>query len=253
MKAKKKVRLTRLSPRGLVRLDDLVATEEPLVIYLNEKPLVSLFCTPDDLRALAAGFLYASGILRDKNDVASAEIEVKDKAVLVNADRHFPEELRFGIGSGCGGSLLFGPTGLIAPLKADLRVSPEMIFLLIKEFQDRALIFKETGGTHCAAVCRPEEILLFAEDIGRHNAVDKVIGQALLGGIPLEDKLLLLSGRIAYDISIKAARGGIPICVSRAAPTSAALEFGERIGLTMIGFVRGKRMNIYTHPERIIL
>ena len=245
--------MTKLSPRGLVGVDDLVAAEEPLVIYVNGKPLVSLFCTPDAVRALAVGFLYASGILKDKNDVASAKIEVKEKAVLVKLDRPFPKELQLGVGSGCGGSLLFGPTGLIAPLKADLKVSPEMIFSLIKEFQNRALIFKETGGTHCAGVCRPEEILFFAEDIGRHNAVDKVIGQALLGGIPLEDKLLLLSGRIAYDISIKAARSGIPICVSRAAPTSAALEFGERIGLTVIGFVRGKRMNIYTHPERIIL
>ncbi|MGB7294664.1 MAG: formate dehydrogenase accessory sulfurtransferase FdhD [Candidatus Aminicenantales bacterium] len=253
MKSKKKVRLTRFSPRGLVRTDDFVAAEEPLVIYINEKPFVSLFSTPDALQALAVGFLYASGILRDKNDLAAAEIEVKDKAVLVKTDRQFPKERPFGIGSGCGGNLLFGPTGLIAPLKSDLRVSPEMIFSLTEEFQSRALIFKETGGTHCAAVCGPEEILFFAEDIGRHNAVDKVIGQALLAGVPLEDKLLLLSGRIAYDISIKAARGGIPICVSRAAPTSAALEFGERIGLTMIGFVRGKRLNIYTHPERILL
>jgi len=202
---------------------------------------------------LAAGFLYASGILRDKDEVASAEIEVKAKAVSVKLDRPLTKKRHLGIGSGCGGSLIFGPTGLIAPLKSDWRVSPEMIFSLTEEFQNRALIFKETGGTHCAAICRPEEILFFAEDIGRHNAVDKVIGQALLGGVSLENTLLLLSGRIAYDIAIKAARGGIPICVSRAAPTSAALEFGERIGLAIIGFVRGKRMNIYTHPERIIL
>ena len=253
MSSKKSVRLTRFSPRGLVRTDDLVATEEPLVIYVNEEPLVSLFCTPDALRALTVGFLYASGILRDKSEVASTEIKVKEKAVLVNLDRPLTKERHLGIGSGCGGSLVFGPTGLIAPLTSDLRVSPEMIFSLTAEFQSRALIFKETGGTHCAAVCRPGEILFFAEDIGRHNAADKVIGQALLDGIPLENTLLLLSGRIAYDIAVKAARGGIPICVSRAAPTSAALEFGERIGLAIIGFVRGKRLNIYTHPERIIL
>jgi len=252
LKSKKKVRLTRLSPRGLVRLDDIVAIEEPLVVYLNGKPFVSLFCTPDAQRALAAGFLYGSGILRDKTDVASAEIEVKDKAVWVNVDRRIPEKLGLGIGSGCGGSPLFGPTGLIPPLKGGLRISPETIFPLVEEFQSRALIFKETGGTHCAAVCRPEEILFFSEDIGRHNAVDKVIGQALLAGIPLEDKLLLLSGRIAYDIAVKAARAGIPVCISRAAPTSAALAFGRRIGLSIVGFVRGKRMNIYTHPERII-
>ena len=172
---------------------------------------------------------------------------------MVKLDSYFPEQLSFGMGSGCGGSLLFGPTGLISPLKADIKVAPEMIFSLIKEFQDRAMIFKETGGTHCAAVGTTKEILFFAEDIGRHNAVDKVIGQALLAGTPLEDKFLLLSGRIAYDISMKAARSGIPVCISRAAPTSAALELGERIGLTIIGFVRGKRMNIYTHPERIIL
>jgi len=191
--------------------------------------------------------------LREKTDVASAKIEVRGKTVLVTRAGPISEELRFAIGSGCGGSLLFGPTGLIAPLRSDLRISPETVFRLIKDFQSRAVIFKETGGTHCAALARSAEILYFAEDIGRHNAVDKVIGQALLDGIELEDKVLLLSGRIAYDISVKAARGGIPICISRAAPTSAALEFGERTGLSIIGFVRGKRLNIYTHPERLIL
>jgi len=253
LKSIKKVNLTRLSTRGLVRKTDLVAAEEAVVIYVNEKPIVSLFCTPDALRDLAAGFLFASGILRDKDDVPAAVIEVKKKAVFVKVDRSLAEESHLRVGSGCGGSLDFGPMGLIAPLKTKLKVSADMIFPLIKEFQERAVIFKETGGAHCAAICSPEEILFFAEDIGRHNAADKVIGQALLKEIPLEDKLLLLSGRIAFDIAVKAARGGISICISRAAPTSAALEFGERIGLVIIGFVRGKRMNIYTHTERVIL
>jgi FdhD protein len=249
LKSKETVRLTRLSPRGLVRLDDVVASE-PLVIYVNEKPLVSLFCTPEALRELAAGFLYSSGILRDRKEAASAEIEVKEKSIWVKMDRPLPETLALGLGSGCGGSLVFGPTGLIAPLEAGVRVSPEMIFPLVEEFQSRALIFKETGGTHCAAVCRPEEILFFSEDIGRHNAVDKVIGQALLGGTPLEDKLLLLSGRIAYDIAVKAARAESSYFPGR--PTSAALAFWreDRPGHRRVR--QGNASDIYT-PGEIIL
>jgi len=250
--ARKQIRLTGLSPGGPAVRDDVVAVEEPLVLYVNEVPVVSLFCTPDDTKALAAGFLFAAGVLRDRDEVVSAGIEAKERAVYVRTKRSPPRNLDATIGSGCGGSLIFGPTGLISPVKTNLAIEAEMVYSLVREFQGRAVLFRETGGVHCAAICRSGEILFFAEDIGRHNAVDKVIGEALLAGLPLEDKMLLLSGRIAYDISVKAARGGVPICISRAAPTSAALDYGERIGLTIIGFVRGKRMNIYTHPERVI-
>jgi len=252
---RKPIRLTSLSPRGTAVKDDVVAVEAPVVLAVNGTPVVSLFCTPEDLQALAVGFLYAVGILRNRDDVAEAEIEVMPAAVSVKMNRPWiPGKDLVGIGSGCGGNLIIGPTGLVAPLPAEGgEIEAEGILSLNKDFQARAVLYRETGGTHCAAVCRPEGILFFAEDTGRHNAADKVIGHALLAGTSLEDKALFLSGRIAYDIAMKAARARIPLCVSRSAPTSAALAFGERIGLTIIGFVRGRRMNIYTHPERVIL
>ncbi len=109
----------------------------------------------------------------------------------------------------------------------------------------------QTGGVHSAALADRQKIHLFAEDIGRHNAVDKLIGKAFLAGIPVEDKILLSSGRISGEIMTKVIRNRIPIMISRTAPTCMSITYAEDHGITLIGFARGNRMNIYTHPQRV--
>ena len=124
---------------------------------------------------------------------------------------------------------------------------------LYHEFQKKSEGYKSTGGVHSAALADNSHILVFTEDIGRHNAVDKVIGYALLENIPFPGKIMLASGRLSSDIVSKCARCGIPVIVSRAAPTSLAVEIADASGLTLVGFVRGDRMNIYTGTQRIRL
>ena len=117
--------------------------------------------------------------------------------------------------------------------------------------QDKALLFKSTGGVHSAAIAERDQILFYSEDIGRHNAVDKIVGECILKDISLEDKILLTSGRISSEIVIKGAKLGLPLIVSRSAPTSLAVELARETGITLVGFARGKRLNIYSHSVRI--
>ncbi|MFH0931677.1 MAG: formate dehydrogenase accessory sulfurtransferase FdhD, partial [Candidatus Zixiibacteriota bacterium] len=137
-------------------------------------------------------------------------------------------------------------------INLEFTISANEIIKLMKEFEVKSSVFKSTGGTHSAALADKEKILLFKEDIGRHNAVDKILGESLIENIPWQDKLLISSGRVSSDILLKAGRAKINLIISRSAPTSLALELAQRLGITVIGFARGKRMNIYTYPMRVV-
>jgi len=132
------------------------------------------------------------------------------------------------------------------------RITAGEVQALMKEFRSTSALFMKTGGVHSAALADSNGILLFSEDIGRHNAVDKLIGKAFLANIPVEDKILLSSGRISGEIMTKVIRNHIPIMISRTAPTCMSITYAEDHGVTLIGFARSNRMNIYTHPHRIV-
>ena len=136
--------------------------------------------------------------------------------------------------------------------ESQIRVRSQEIFDLVKGFQHHSLIFKTTGGVHSAALCDNRNILLFADDIGRHNAVDKIFGEALLKDIPTDDRIILTSGRIPSEILLKVAKRRIPIIISVSAPTNLGVKLAADLGITLIGFVRGKRMNVYTNDWRIL-
>lgn len=134
---------------------------------------------------------------------------------------------------------------------AEMIVGAEDLLSPVSRFDKGSRLFQETGGVHSGAICSTEEILLFHEDIGRYNAVDKLVGQALAKRLNLADKLLLTSGRLSSEILLKAAKQSIPIIVSRRAPTALAIELAERLNVTLVGFARGNRMNIYSGAGRI--
>jgi FdhD protein len=142
----------------------------------------------------------------------------------------------------------------VAPVASHLAVRPEAIAALMARLQEVQTIFRDTGGTHGVALASPDgAVFLMAEDVGRHNALDKVIGRALLEKRDLPAMVGLLSGRISFEMALKAIRVGLPILAAVSAPTSMALELAQELNLTLAGFVRGPRLNIYTHPERIII
>jgi FdhD protein len=258
---------SRVAAHSITRVDsarrevvgDQVVIEAPLTIFLNGSELVTLLCTPEKIDCLALGFLRSEGFvtalddlqaLRARPEEGLVEVELKDQKGL--------EEKLFGkrtITSGCGkGTIFYNVLDSLrsAPLTGTLKIKAARIWEMNNELQQKALLFKATGGVHSAALADNEKLLYFYEDIGRHNAVDKIIGECLLNGTATDDKALFTSGRISSEIMLKAAKLKIQLIVSRAAPTSLSVELAEALNITLVGFVRGRRMNIYSHPWRVV-
>jgi len=248
------VNLTRIKGNKREEISDLVARETTFTILLNEKKLVTLNCSPEKYKFLGLGFLYASGILQKKEDIISLDInekqdlmDIKIKGVSLSSEDIINSNLWIG-------SYQQSEEQKETPLSIDtsLKISSSLVYSLISEMQERANFFKLTGGVHsCALVNKQGSIILFSEDISRYNTIDKILGEAFAGDINTEDKIILTSCRITSVILRKIIIGKLPIVISRAAPTDLAIKLAKRMGITLVGFVRGERMNIYTHPQRI--
>lgn len=237
---------------------DFIVKEIPFTILVNGQEIVTLLCSPDKLEYLAVGFLLSEGLIKSDTQIKSVNLGKDGHYANVELDGDFQVPQDFFqkrlISSGCGrGSSFYNPRDALdyEPINSDIQISYKQVTDLMRQFQEKSSLFKKTGGVHSAALCNLGEIEIFTEDIGRHNAIDKIFGQCLLKGISTEDKVILTSGRISSEILIKVAKGKIPIIISRAAPTDLAVGLAEKMRVTLIGFVRGKRMNIYTHSLRI--
>ncbi|UNC91482.1 formate dehydrogenase accessory sulfurtransferase FdhD [Candidatus Contubernalis alkaliaceticus] len=255
---KKEIDVLKISGEGKEKLKDYVVQESPLTIFLNDQEFVTLLCTPEKQDYLTLGFLRSEGLIKGREDVLSLEVDEENGTVTVETREpgKLSEKL-FGkrtITSGCGkGTIFYHVLDSLteSPINTEIYLSPEDISRLMKDLQGRADLFKTTGGVHSSALGTKEGILSFCEDIGRHNAVDKLIGECIAKDVSLEDKLLITSGRLSSEILLKAAKIGIPILLSRAAPTALSVELGQKLGVTMVGFIRGKRMNVYAGEWRI--
>lgn len=212
---------------------------------------------PDTL-ALAAGFLLSEGIVGDFGEVqcmalcadapGHLKVRISDPSSAPRGGRLVASAC--GI---CGDSELQDPTGGLGRVGATLRLDPRDLARLMAEMEARQPIFRATGGTHSAGLFNAKgEIIAVAEDLGRHNALDKVIGEALLTGQLQAGCGALLSGRVSLELIAKAARAGLELVAAISAPTSLAIETAERCGITLCGFVRGGRLSAYTHPQRLL-
>ncbi len=237
---------------------ETVAQEAVLRIFLNDREMVALSCTPHDQAYLAAGFLISEGFLKSRDEIKNIDQSQGTVTVYTHASHEIPEdsELRGVLTSGCGKGKSFSDWEKINPLEdimvnLDLTLSPEEILELMFQFEKRSELFRQTGGVHSAALAARDGIVLFNEDIGRHNAVDKVLGEGFLKELELKDKLLVTSGRVSSDIVSKLWNCGLSMVISRTAPTSLAVKMAQKLGITIAGFVRGSRMNVYSFPARI--
>jgi FdhD protein len=139
----------------------------------------------------------------------------------------------------------------MAKVESKVQVTAATIFNLMREFQHRSELYRSTGGVHSAALADNQGITVFAEDIGRHNAIDKIFGQCFDRGLPVQERMILTSGRISSEIVVKVARRKVPVLISKSAPTNAGVKLADELGITLVGFVRGARMNVYTHDGRV--
>lgn len=234
-----------------------VARELPLTIILNDQELVTLLCSPADLRYLAVGFLFSEGLLRSKDEIKSVIVDGERGVVRLRTleDKEFRKDLLFKriISSGCGRGASFYSAADVTSQKVEsqMKISAGGIFALVGEFQHRSEVYLATHGVHSAALCDNKDILVFANDIGRHNAIDKIFGRCLLEDIPTNDRMIMTSGRISSEILHKVAKRAVPIIVSISAPTNLGVKIADDLGITLVASVRGKRMNVYTHGWRI--
>jgi FdhD protein len=249
--------------------EDAVAREEPLEIRLGGAPLAVVMRTPGDDEELALGFLVSERVVRAPGDVASvrhspvaAEPESEDNAIQVVLEpgvevdldalrRNLYASSSCGI---CGKATLENALRDAPPLADPARFEASFFFGLPERLAAAQPVFSRTGGLHAAALFDPQGRLLVArEDVGRHNAVDKVVGWALREGrMPLAGHVLLVSGRISYEIAQKALVARVPVVAGVSAPSSLAVELAERAGMALVGFLRGKSLNVYGRRDRVV-
>jgi FdhD protein len=258
--------------RGESRAADLdaAATEEPLEVRLHGRPFAVIMRTPGADRELAAGFLLAERVIAGADDLgtiahctdpAADHPENVVDVTLANGSAAAVERLLAGrrqvttnASCGmCGRRTIESLASNVAPLRAGWRVSASAIAALPEQLRARQIVFDETGGLHAAGLfTRGGTLIDVAEDVGRHNAVDKIVGRMLMReALPLSDHLLCVSGRTSFEIVQKALLAGIPILAAVSAPSSLAIDLAQEYGITLVGFIRGDSFNIYSHAERI--
>jgi len=253
-----KIPILRLTEEGENDTEDIVTRELPLTIILNNRELVTLLCSPVNLKYLAVGFLFSEGLLKSKDEIKKIIVDDGRGVVRVETEEtgELAREALFKrlITSGCGRGASFysaaDATG--QKVESQLEMSAHEVFTLVGEFQHRSWTYRATGGVHSAALCDTKNILLFSEDIGRHNAIDKIFGECILKDISTDGRIIITSGRISSEILLKVAKRNIPILISKSAPTNLGVRLAVDLGITLIGFVRGKRMNVYTDGWRIV-
>lgn len=250
--------VVRIFGRKKRKTEDIVIKEMPLTIFLNNEELITLLCTPENLKYLAVGFLSSEGFIKNRKDIKKLALDEEKGMVWIEVkeNKDFVKKLMFKrlITSGCGkGATFYSAVDATASKKIDSKknISFQQVTNLVNKMQQSSLLYRSTGGVHSAALCNEEDILIFSEDIGRHNAIDKIFGECIFKRIPTEDKIIVTSGRVSSEILLKAAKKNIPIIISRSAPTNLAVKLATKLGVTLIGFARGKRMNIYTNDWRV--
>lgn len=264
-------KILRLDGGGSVRRSDTLAAEEPLEIRVAGRTLTVTMRTPGDDFDLVAGFLVSEGVVAATHDLAGlrycagTDDEGRNTYNVVDAvlGSHVPPldpGLQRGVwtSSACGICGTTGIEGLRRMAKWDVaadgvRVTPDVLYALPGRLREAQKVFDATGGLHAAGLFTADgELVCVREDVGRHNAVDKVVGWALREGrLPLSGHLLAVSGRASFELTQKAAMAGIPVLTAVSAPSSLAVELAEDAGVTLVGFLRGRSANVYAHAQRV--
>jgi len=263
----KEVQISRIDihDKKMEQKKDFVAEETPLHIFLNQTHYVTILCSPNKLRELVIGHLISEGVLKSMEEIKEILFEARGKCVArlkadidvekrINATQPFARL----IVSACGSPDYWPLSKLvdrlhISKVPSSLLVKAKVVSDSVRQLNIFAETFRKTGGVHVAAAYSSKgELRTFAEDVGRHNAIDKVIGACILGKVDFNDCFFASSGRLSGDIVLKAARMKVQLIASLTAAINSGIEIAQHMGVTLIGFVRGNRMNIYTYPERII-
>jgi FdhD protein len=238
--------------------EDTVVREIPITIYYNREEIVTVLCSPNQVREMAIGFLISEGFIRERNDLYSVGHGCEENVIRIEGKPSPAQKVAMNrrvMSACCGKSRAAfnfeNDIELVKVQNSTMRISQSEAVHYANYLEGNSTLFKETGGIHNGGIGYRGEVLYTCYDIGRHNVLDKLLGRAYLLNQDLSDHVLFFSGRISSEILLKVAKMNIPILVARAAPTDLALALAEDLNITVIGFARGTRMNIYTGPRRI--
>ncbi len=269
---KRKINITRINKTKKEEIVDVILYESAIDLFVNSEPLVNIICLPKDLKELSVGFLFSIGVINSINDIEEIDVNELEYSVHVKLNDNIEfdiENLNLNsisrvIDTTCGipsawrnmikKKLDEAKINNAIKSETNVKLNSDLIFSSIKKMQISTPIYRETGGCHGAAIFDFDgNLLSVKEDIGRHNAIDKVIGELILKEKGFENVFLTSSGRLTGDSVLKAIRAKIPIVASLSAAIESGIKLAFAYGITLIGFVRGSRMNIYTHPEKVII
>ena len=231
------------------RLDEVkgeVVREQPLTVYVDGERFLTLLCSPFELEPLVLGYLWMEKVIGGLDEVAALKISEVDGRADVTLTHPVTLPTERILTSGCGGGITFRIDPRLFPrLRSTLRVRPTDLGDRMRELVGAAVHYQASRGIHGAALADRDRVLLVAEDVGRHNAVDKLKGMALQRGIQTTDRILLSTGRVSSEMLLKAARMEVPVVASRTSPTEMAVALAEQLGVTVIGYLRGESLNLY--------
>ncbi|GAC1543478.1 MAG: formate dehydrogenase accessory sulfurtransferase FdhD [Herpetosiphon sp.] len=256
-----------------------VIAETPWILYVDRRELLTFMCSPVRLHCLALGFLQSEGFIERLEDVHQLKVFLdQDRvwmvypeagvndllplaacaeavgAIDVRLRRPAPQRTEHRVlTSGCGGGITFDDLrGSLPPLTSDLRVTAPQITHLMRELNYQAALYRQSRGVHTSALATGEQLVVLAEDVGRHNTLDKIRGECMLAGTQTADKILLTSGRISSEMIMKARKMEVPILISRTSPTATSIRLAQQWNMTLIGYARAPRFRVYGGAERII-
>ena len=238
------------SEKGWVSTSVHIPAETELAIYVNRQELVTILCTPSKLNCLVIGYLYAEGIISELSDIASMRVceeESLADVMLTNSAYELPKVRT--LASGCSGGGVFKTQG--QRVDSDIAITPPDVLSLMEQLQNQMVLYRFTGGVHTSALSDTKNLLVVAEDIGRHNTLNKIQGECLLRGLSTRERLMLITGRISSEMLLKAAKMQVPIVVSRHSPTGKAVLLARDLGITLVGKARGSHLAVFSHPERL--
>jgi FdhD protein len=258
LSAKKNVRCYRFEGGSCQSTETQTVTELSVTLSVNGEDWLALMCTPLEVEALAVGFLFNEGLIHSKDEIASVRVCPTGDNVDVWLTHAVEKPAQWRRTSGCTGGVTSVSTDdkpVVAnpqPFSEGLTLVPEQVTALVNQLFAAQDLYQTAGGVHTSALSDGKRILIVAEDIGRHNTLDKIAGRCLLDGINPRQRVLITTGRVSSEMMQKAARIGASVVISRTAPSSLSIEIAEQSGITLIGYARRDRFTIYCHPQRVV-
>ena len=252
-----KFTISRITPKGKSNAEAVIAREFPVTIILNGQEVVTMLCSPKEMDCLAVGFLASEGLLKSRDEIKKVLVDAEKGVVRVETTEEKPvSQGKFtkviSSAGGRGGSV-YSPAAPGQKIESTLKVKAGEVIRLAGKFQNYSELHSVTRGVHSAALCDNKGILVFIDDIGRHNAIDKVFGKCLLENIPTHDRIMVTSGRISSEILNKMVKREIPIVITLAVPTNIGVRIADKLGITLISGGKGAGgLNVYTHDWRVL-